>query len=97
MDGKPLERGLINFIPSEGRPLGGPIRADGTYQYVLPPGDYRVTIAAPGEIPADWKEDDPPPEIEPLVPLKYSQARSSGLQLTVPEGSQPISKDFDLQ
>jgi len=62
---KPVTSGLINFLPASGRPLGGGIQADGTYQYQLPPGEYKVRIDTPPAIPAGWKEGDPPPKMGP--------------------------------
>jgi len=94
--GAPVPDGIINFMPSGGRPIGGPIQSDGTYSYELPPGDYQVRIDAPAPLPSGFKEGDPlPPASARLVPEQYASYNSSGLTATVDDsGSQTI--DFTL-
>lgn len=62
-DGKPLERGMIEFWPegaTEGRVTSGTVIADGAYQIEtlqgLPPGKYRVRVFSPEGDP-----NEPPP------------------------------------
>lgn len=93
--GKPVTSGLINFRPQGGRPLGGGIQPDGTYQFDLPAGTYEVRIDSPGALPAGWKEGDPPGQMGPRqVPEKFASF-SSGLTATINDsGAQTV--DFEL-
>ena len=87
--GAPVTSGVINFVKSGDRPLGGGIKPDGTYEFELPPGDYQVLINAPAPLPPDWKEGDPLPRKPPLVPENFSSFGTSGLTVTVgPESPQ---------
>ena len=95
--GAPVAGGLINFYPDTGKPRGGPLDADGTYEFELPPGEYRVAIRETTIVPPGWKEGDPPPEKTLGVPEKYAQPGASGLTLSVPEGSDTIEKNFALE
>jgi hypothetical protein len=93
--GKPLTSGLINFQPAQGQPLGGAINADGTFEFELPPGQYKVRVDAPGVMPP-YKEGDPEPKPGPrLAPAKYANYETSGLSITV-TGESPQQQDFDL-
>lgn len=70
---------------------------DGTYEFVLPPGDYQVRIDAPPELPEGLKEGDPIPKLGPrLAPEKFADFNSSGLTLTV-TGEKSQQADFALQ
>ena len=95
-NGQPVTRGAINFRAQSAGPLGGPIGADGSYSFELPPGQYAVRIDSPAPIPEGYKEGDPLPQLEPRqVPEKYASFNSSGLTATIePGGSQTI--DFAL-
>jgi hypothetical protein len=93
--GVPLTHGVINFIGPDNQPLGGAVGGDGTYACDVPPGTYDVIIVAPGQLPEDWREGQPPPEMKPEVPEKYNQRQTSGLQRVVSDREQTL--DFDLQ
>ena len=96
-DGKPVAGGLINFQSAQGQPLGGPIQADGTFEFALPPGDYKVRIDTPGEVPPGWKEGDPPPKLGPRqVPLRYARFSTSRLRLSVSGDVDTQQADFEL-
>jgi hypothetical protein len=95
-EGRPVTSGAINFFPSRGKPLGGGIRADGTYQFELPAGEYRVAINAPPPIPESWKEGDPFPHTEAPIPARFARPDSSGLTLTVSASDAPQTRDFEL-
>ncbi len=95
--GQPVSSGLINFQPAGGKTLGGPIKADGAYEFQLPPGEYKVRIDAPPAIPASYKEGDPLPKLGPrLVPEKYADFNGSGLTASIKDQSEPQSLDFPL-
>lgn len=94
--GKAVSSGLINFQLDGGRVFGGPITADGGYEYSLPPGQYQVRIDAPGVMP-QMIEGQPEPKPAPReAPVKYASYETSGLTLTV-SGSSSQQQDFDLQ
>jgi len=96
--GKPVTGGLINFKPARGQPLGGGIKADGSYEFQLPAGEYLVRIDTPPEIPEGWKEGDPHPELGPReVPAKYARFRTSGLTAMVQPSGEPLQIDYSLE
>lgn len=96
--GKPVTGGLINFKTVRGQPLGGGIKADGSYEFQLPVGEYLVRIDTPPEIPEGWKEGDPHPELGPReVPAKYARFRTSGLTATVQPDGEPLQIDYSLE
>src|SRR5690606_8310166 len=97
-DGKPVTRGLVNFRTPGGRPLGGGINSDGSYQFDAPPGEYQVLIDSPEEFaPAS---PDAAPSLTPIsprqVPTKYAGFESSGLTATVSAESSSQQIDFNL-
>ncbi|MFI5459698.1 MAG: carboxypeptidase-like regulatory domain-containing protein [Isosphaerales bacterium] len=84
-DGKPLNGGLISFVPTGGLPVtpSGVIESDGTFSLVTggsgdgaPPGDYKVRVEAP-QFQTARKSKQPP------FPFKYTDEDSSGLVITV--------------
>jgi hypothetical protein len=95
--GAPVTSGLINFKGSGAQPLGGALKEDGSYEFMLPAGSYQVRIDAPPVMPAGLKEGDPIPKLGPrLAPEKYADYGSSGLTLEVTEES-PQQHDFVLE
>ena len=95
-NGKPATHGVINFVAPGQRPLGGPINPDGTYEALIPPGEYQVRIDAPPRIPEGAKEGEPVANLEPrLIPEKFADFKSSGLTATITaDSSQTL--DFAL-
>jgi hypothetical protein len=82
IDGKPLARGFVRFIPTEGRPAGGKIESDG--KFILSTykegdgaslGSHRVQVTSVE--PVDERA------VRWLVPKKYADAQSSGLSATI--------------
>ena len=98
--GQAVEDGRILFIPLEGTvgpSSGGPVR-NGTYSIDhkggVPVGTHRVKLEAYRKAQAgefDPLEEDP---VVQYLPGKYNS--ESELTLSVPTGSDPISKDFTL-
>ena len=93
--GKTVTNGVINFMPTSGKPFGGPIQSDGTYQCKLPVGSYQVVISAPAPIPDGWKEGDPPPSGKPQIPGKYAVAKTSGLTAEISSDTSVL--DFAIE
>lgn len=87
-NGQPVTAGLVNFMADGGRPLGGAVQPDGSYSFVLPPGDYRVRVDTPPPAGAAWVEGQPAPTLkgkaaEGQVPPKFANYGTSGLTLSV--------------
>jgi hypothetical protein len=100
--GKPVPKGTVTFQPDAGQPSAGEIQPDGTYQLstFAPkdgalPGHHRVMIIAntgdPTKIPGSSPGYVTPVD---LVPKKYNQLGSSGLEATVSKDK--TTYDFDL-
>ena len=95
--GKPVTEGLINFLATGQKPLGGSLQSDGSYQYDLPPGAYRIRIDTPPKMPSTWKEGDPQTALGPRqVPDKFASYSTSGLTAEVTEDEKTHHLDFDL-
>lgn len=95
LDGKPLERGKIQFFPQEGRSATGKI-VDGSIEGVSTfeqgdgalVGDHRVAIYAFVREPRGM-------EIVPwAIPQRYGDANLSGLTAEIPAGGTELK--FDL-
>jgi hypothetical protein len=86
IDGQPLTRGNIKFVPVGGRPSSGAIGQDGKFTLMCYdgndgaiPGTHRVQVAA-NRIISDSK-------IEWFAPRNYADFRNSGIEVNV---EQPI-------
>jgi hypothetical protein len=84
IDGQPLTRGNIKFVPENGRPSAGQIGADGRFTITCYdgndgalPGKHRVQVASNRGI-SDSK-------IEWFAPPAYADFRTSGLAVEVTE------------
>ena len=109
VDGKPLSKGTVGFVPdaargnsSEHRPLGK-IEPDGTYTILTlqrpgaAPGWYKVTVWATANEPPDaesYKVKDWVPEW--LVHVKYTQAETTDVTREVIASPAPGAFDLDL-
>jgi len=89
LDGKPLPRGSVQFVPDTGRGTEGPtataeIQPDGTYTLTTAGqngamiGWHRARVVSKQE-PKDETDTDPPS----LIPIKYSHPQRSGLSYEV--------------
>jgi hypothetical protein len=84
IDGKPLERGNIKFVPKNGRPSAGSIGSDGRFTLTCYDGNdgallgtHRVQVAS-NRIISDSK-------IEWYAPPKYADFRTSGIEVQITE------------
>jgi hypothetical protein len=97
LDGKPLEEGIIRFVPADGKSqtASAPI-SKGRYRAEPPPGEHRVEISAPKVVGKRKMYDAPDvpavDDVVELLPARYNV--KSELTLTVKPGSQ--TKDFPL-
>ena len=105
-NGKPVPDGIIRFVPdkSASKPMMATVIKDGKYNAEglggVPTGTHKVQIEAmravrrgpppkPGE-PAPLHADG----LQQYIPQKYNA--KTQLEITVPPGSGPITKNFDL-
>lgn len=98
LDGKPVPRGTVAFRPvDKGPSVFGLIQSDGSYslrvgqEEGLPPGEYKVTIAANEESTQKNPESSSPPKPgKPITPAWYKSPKTSGLNFTIKKGSNTI-------
>ena len=97
LDGAPLDTGTVAFHPLGGGPTAyGGIHPNGTYRLKtgagtgVPPGEYRVTVAAMTEPPTDG----PSVPGRMITPPRYADPAQSGLKFAVTPGSNRI--DLEL-
>lgn len=98
LDGQPLKKGLIRFVPADGKSQTADTGiTDGKYTATVPLGDKVVEITAPKVVGKQKMYDTPDsPVVETvaeLLPARYN-ARSD-LKMTVQKGSQ--EKHFELK
>jgi len=84
IDGQPLRRGNIKFVPENGRPSAGKIGEDGRFTLTCYDGNdgallgtHRVQVSA-SRIISDSK-------IEWHAPRKYADFRTSGMEIEITE------------
>jgi hypothetical protein len=84
VDGQPLSRGNIKFVPKDGRPSAGSIGPDGRFTLTCYDGNdgallgtHRVQVAA-NRIISDS-------QIEWFAPPKYADFRTSGIEVPITE------------
>jgi hypothetical protein len=87
---------MIVFAPvSSGKPATGSIEADGRYdiktshEFGLAPGKYKVAVSI-REMPKNVRRGDQPPPGKLLIPAKYEQSTTSGLEYDVTPGNNTI-------
>jgi hypothetical protein len=101
LDGDPIGPGTVVFAPVEGgrKPATGSIDADGNYslntsrEAGLAAGKYAVAVSI-REMPQNVKRGDRPPLGKLLIPEKYEQSSTSGLEYQVEPGTNTI--DIEL-
>jgi hypothetical protein len=100
LDGKPLDRGSVSFIPTAtGSGATATIRADGTFEARtgssagLQPGDYMVTVQARADGVAN-SVGAPPMPGKLLTPKKYSSTNTSGLRATISPGTNDLKLEL---
>jgi hypothetical protein len=103
LDGKRLGPGIIVFAPvGNGTPAIGPIEHDGSYsmstshEVGLSAGKYKVGISI-REVPANVKRGDRLPPGKLLIPEKYEDSATSGLEYDVAPGSNTIDIELKSQ
>ena len=98
LDGKPIEKGAITFVPADGKAptTGGPIKA-GRYTVQVPRGLMKVSITAPKVVGMKKLYSTPnSPEMEvtaEALPAKYNEATELKVEVTAGTKQQ----DFELR
>ena len=100
LDGNSIGPGMIVFAPiGGGKPAIGAIDDGGDYflntsrELGITPGKYRISLSI-REVPQNLQRSDQPPPGKSLIPAKYEQAATSGLEYDVVPGSNTI--DIEL-
>jgi hypothetical protein len=90
IDGQPLTRGNVKFVPSNGRPSSGKIGEDGGFKLNCYDGNdgallgkHRVQVSA-NRIISDSK-------IEWYAPRNYADFRTSGIEIDVTEAVEDLN------
>ncbi|TWU28361.1 hypothetical protein [Bythopirellula polymerisocia] len=101
VNGTPVSPGLVTFVPEDPSAVPSISNLDSNGKFELktnklpglPPGKYRASVQAfrPPDVPEGQRSFEPS---EPLVPEKYLQVTTSGLEFTVEPGSNTI--DIEL-
>jgi hypothetical protein len=91
---------MLVFAPVDsGKPASGSIENNGSYsvktnrELGLAAGKYKVAVSI-REVPQNVKRGDRPPPGKLLIPEKYEQTATSGLEYKVEPGSNTI--DIEL-
>ena len=100
LDGSRIGPGMVVFAPVEGgKPATGSIESNGSYtlntsrEPGLAAGKYKVAVSI-RELPENVKRSDQIPPGKLLIPEKYEQSTTSGLEYEVEPGRNTI--DIDL-
>jgi hypothetical protein len=100
LDGNNIGPGMVVFAPEGGgKPATGSIESDGSYtmntsrDVGLAAGTYKVAVSV-REMPQNVKRGDRPPPGKLLIPEKYEQSTTSGLEYEVKPGDNTI--DIEL-
>jgi hypothetical protein len=96
LDGNRIGPGTVVFAPVDGgKPATGSIDDDGNYslktsrEMGLAAGKYTVAVSI-RELPENVKRGDRPPLGKLLIPEKYEQSTTSGLEYEVESGDNTI-------
>ena len=102
VDGKPLEKGRVSFMPAGGGAMAtGVIESDGSYELStnrmpgLETGQYNVSVVSREMVPNE--DGGPPQQGKYLAPKKYSSPSTSGLQFNVEKGSNTYDIELTSQ
>lgn len=101
LDGKAIGPGMIVFAPTgtDKKPATGSIESDGTYTLMtsreqgLATGTYQVAVSI-REMPQNVKRGDRPPLGKSLIPEKYEESTTSGLEYKVQPGKNTINVEL---
>jgi hypothetical protein len=97
LDGEPLAKGVIQFVPADGRTASAQaIIEDGKFSAKVPIGEKRISISASKVVGKRKMYDTPDSpmvdKVEELLPAQYNSA--SKLTLNVTAGTQEPTYDL---
>lgn len=84
LDGKPLEFGSVQFLPESGRPAGGMILPDGSFQLTCYEHNDGATLGKHLVSVTSAKALNPQ-QTQWFAPKRYSEPGTSGIEVTVEE------------
>jgi len=89
-DGKPLEKGTITFLPSDGKgPTAGGEIKDGQYSFRVPPGPKRIEVRSPktkAVVQRKVQEGPQSPAVsDELIPAIYNRQSTLRKEVQLPE------------
>jgi hypothetical protein len=100
LDGQPLNRGTVSFIPeSGGAGATAAIGSDGSFEartgstIGLQPGDYAITVRAREDSVQPAKGGLPMPG-KLITPKKYDSSSTSGLRATINSGKNELQLEL---
>lgn len=96
IDGKPVPKGYVRFIPANGRPSTGKLDAEGRFTLgCFEPGDG--AIVGSHRVEVNGKEFIDDTHVRWHAPKKYAQADTSGLtqEVSAPNDSLIINVSWD--
>jgi len=98
LDGQPVEKGTINFIPADGlAPTAGAIVQAGKYSLKAPKGEARIQISAPKVVGTRKIYDTPDSPIEDVVEENIPSIYNADSVLTYKVKTNQSNVDFDLK
>ncbi|MFO7905620.1 MAG: hypothetical protein ACQESR_05460 [Planctomycetota bacterium] len=99
VDGEPVDRGSISFVPEDGTgATGGGIIEDGKYEAMVPPGDKIVKVSGfrvTGQGAAD-PDLNPDQKVDLTAPMTGKQYNSDETPLRATIEGDAEGLDFDL-
>ena len=105
LDGQPVVKGMVFFQPvdaAKGRPARAGIKPDGSYvaasldnDHGIVPGEYNISVMPP-PFEADAMRIPGRAVAQTGIPPKYRKFKTSGLTLSVPGSSGPITYNIEM-
>lgn len=94
IDGKPLEKGVVKFVPQNARASRGVIGKDGRFVMScyeggdgIVPGTHQVAVIS--------NEQAGPDAMRWFVPLKYADCKTSGIEYTINEDRPDLTIELE--
>jgi len=102
IDGEPLTKGTIRFVPASGRPASCRISEDGNFRVAtkslskpgtevvgLIPGTYRIAVSA-----TEYLSEAEDAEVRWLVPRHYGNFQTSGLEADIQSPNESMTVEL---
>lgn len=92
---KPIESGSLTFYPASGPGVTTVIEG-GAYSCELEPGQYRATVVVGVTLPPGYKEGDPVPPQEVVLPEVFGSRLETPLTALVTDGG-IVTVNFEME